>query len=69
MTKKLIDLSQEIYQGMPVYPGHVKTVIWEHHTHKETLKNIGTSYSYRTIGFHLFTMTYWLIFIIKYLLW
>jgi kynurenine formamidase len=25
---KIIDLSQEIYQGMPVYPGHLKTVIW-----------------------------------------
>ena len=25
-----IDLSQEIYTGMPVYPGHAKTVIWEH---------------------------------------
>jgi len=24
---KIIDLSQEIYTGMPVYPGHVKTVI------------------------------------------
>ena len=27
---ELIDLSQEIYQGMPVYPGHLKTVIWQH---------------------------------------
>lgn len=25
---KIIDLTQEIYQGMPVYPGHLKTVIW-----------------------------------------
>jgi len=50
MTKKIIDLSQEIYQGMPVYPGHVKTVIWEHHTHKETLKSIGTGFSYTTRG-------------------
>ena len=25
---RLVDLSQEIYQGMGVYPGHLKTVIW-----------------------------------------
>ena len=24
---KIIDLSQEIYQDMPVYPGHLKTII------------------------------------------
>jgi len=24
---KMIDLSQEIYTGMPVYPGHAKTVM------------------------------------------
>ena len=24
---RIIDLSQEIYQGMPVYPGHLKTVV------------------------------------------
>ena len=27
MTRKLIDLTQEIYNGMPVYPGHQRTVI------------------------------------------
>ena len=31
---KMIDLSQEIYTGMPVYPGHAKTVIWEHMSHE-----------------------------------
>ena len=30
LSGKIIDLSQEIYQGMPVYPGHLKTVIWTH---------------------------------------
>ncbi|MGI6485291.1 MAG: cyclase family protein [Tepidanaerobacteraceae bacterium] len=50
MAKKIIDLSQEIYQGMSVYPGHVKTLIWEHHTHQETLKTIGTGFSYATRG-------------------
>jgi hypothetical protein len=34
----LIDLTQEIYQGMNVYPGHLKTVIWEHASHAETAK-------------------------------
>ena len=35
---RLIDLSQEIYQGMNVYPGHLKTVVWDHHQHWETEK-------------------------------
>ena len=38
---RIVDLSQEIYQGMFVYPGHLKTVIWEHHSHEETAKNFG----------------------------
>ena len=33
---KIIDLSQEIYTGMPVYPGHLKTVIFTHVSHEET---------------------------------
>ena len=33
---RLVDLSQEIYQGMGVYPGHLKTVVWDHATHEET---------------------------------
>lgn len=47
---KLIDLTQEIYQGMPVYPGHLKTIIWEHHTHADTLASLGTGFSYTTRG-------------------
>lgn len=47
---KLIDLSQEIYQGMPVYPGHLKTVIWFHQTHEEVRRAIGTGFSYATCG-------------------
>lgn len=47
---EIIDLSQPIYQGMPVYPGHLKTVVWTHHTHDETLKQIGTGFSYETRG-------------------
>ncbi len=47
---KLIDLSQEIYQGMYVYPGHLKTVIWDHHLHEETVKNFEGGFSYRSKG-------------------
>lgn len=47
---KVIDLSQEIYQGMPVYPGHLKTVIWTHLTHEECQKQLGTGFSYETRG-------------------
>ncbi len=36
MTRKLIDLTQEIYNGMPVYPGHQRTVIFDVKTHEET---------------------------------
>lgn len=48
--KKIIDLSQEIYNGMPVYPGHAKTVIWEHMSHDESARIIGTGFSYRASG-------------------
>jgi kynurenine formamidase len=47
---KLIDLSQEIYQGMQVYPGHQKTVIWVHHTHEEIAKNFEGGFSYQSRG-------------------
>jgi len=29
---KIVDLSQDIYEGMKVYPGHLKTVQFEHAT-------------------------------------
>jgi kynurenine formamidase len=47
---RIIDLSQEIYTGMPVYPGHAKTVIWEHMSHEESGRTIGTGFSYRSSG-------------------
>src|SRR5215467_1319385 len=47
---RIIDLTQEIYQGMQVYPGHLKTVIWEHHTHEETVKNFEGGFSYQSRG-------------------
>jgi kynurenine formamidase len=36
MARKLIDLTQEIYNGMPVYPGHQRTVLFDVKTHEET---------------------------------
>lgn len=47
---KIVDLSQEIYSGMPVYPGHLKTVVWTHLSHEECQKNLGTGFSYETRG-------------------
>jgi kynurenine formamidase len=47
---RLVDLSQEIYQGMYVYPGHLKTVIWEHASHEETAKNFEGGFSFRSFG-------------------
>ena len=46
ITGTMIDLSQEIYTGMPVYPGHAKTVIWQHMSHEESKQMIGTGFSY-----------------------
>jgi kynurenine formamidase len=47
---KIVDLSQEIYTGMPVYPGHMKTVIFTHVSHEESLRQIGTGFSYHASG-------------------
>lgn len=47
---KAIDLTQEIYTGMPVFPGHAKTVVFDTVTHKETGRNLTDGYSYRTNG-------------------
>lgn len=46
----LVDLSQEIYQGMPVYAGHLKTVVFQHHTHEETAPNFDSDFSYQSLG-------------------
>ena len=53
LTGKIIYLSQEIYQGMPVYPGHLKTVIWTHLSHEECRRQLGTGFSYETRGIML----------------
>jgi kynurenine formamidase len=37
---RIVDLSQDIYEGMQVYPGHLKTVQFEHATHEENLAHL-----------------------------
>lgn len=47
MTLKMIDLSQEIYQGMTIYPIHQKTFIMTNQTHEESMAATGS----KTLGF------------------
>lgn len=47
---RVVDLSQEIYQGMPVYPGHLSTVMWEYHTHEGTAGAFESELTYATRG-------------------
>ena len=49
----LVDLSQDIYQGMPVYPGHLKTVLFDHASHEETAVRFEGGFSFQTKGFLL----------------
>jgi kynurenine formamidase len=46
----IVDLSQPIYKGMPVYPGHLATVVFDFHTHAETLGKFESDLSYATKG-------------------
>ena len=48
---KLVDLSQDIYQGMQVYPGHLKTVVFDHASHEETALRFVGGFSFQTKGF------------------
>ena len=50
---RLIDLSVDIYQGMNVYPGHLKTVVFQHATHEETRPRFEGGFSFQTMGFML----------------
>ena len=50
---RIIDLSQDIYEGMKVYPGHLKTVQFEHATHEETAPRFDGGFSFQTTGFML----------------
>lgn len=58
-TQKFLitELSRPIYTGMPVYPGHPKTVVWDHLTHLETDKN-GFSYAVKGLMFSDHTSTH-----------
>lgn len=49
----LIDLSQDIYEGMQVYPGHLKTVTFQHATHEETAPRFDSGFSFQTLGIML----------------
>ncbi|QQK81024.1 cyclase family protein [Salicibibacter cibi] len=42
---KLVDLSQEIYNGMPVFPLHQKTFIFQNKTHEESKKEVGFEFA------------------------
>ncbi len=50
MKGKLVDLSQEIYNGMPVYPGHQRTAIFEAKNHEESRAVNRTAFSSTTMG-------------------
>jgi kynurenine formamidase len=50
---RIVDLSQDIYEGMKVYPGHLKTVQFEHATHDETAPRFDSGFSFQTTGFLL----------------
>lgn len=45
MGLRLIDLSQEIYQGMPVFPPHQKTMIFPNMSHDESKKKLGFEFA------------------------
>ncbi|WP_276352128.1 cyclase family protein [Cohnella caldifontis] len=45
MGIRLIDLSQEIYQGMPVFPPHQKTMIFPNMSHEESKRKLGFEFA------------------------
>jgi kynurenine formamidase len=47
---RIIDLSQEIDTGVPVYPGHLKTVLFDHASHEETAPRFEGGFSFQTKG-------------------
>ena len=49
----MVDLSQPIYQGMPVYAGHLPTVVFDYHRHADTLGKFESDFSYATKGLML----------------
>lgn len=50
---QIVDLSQDIYEGMQVYPGHLKTVQFVHVTHEETSPRFESDFSFQTSGLML----------------
>src|ERR1700744_5365573 len=49
-VKRIVDLSQEIYDGMPVYAGHLETKVWQHHRFEDTAKNFDSDFAYQSLG-------------------
>jgi kynurenine formamidase len=47
---ELVDLSQEIYEGMPLYAGHLETLIFAHDTHEMTAPRFEGGFSYASNG-------------------
>lgn len=45
MSIRLIDLSQEIYHGMPVFPPHQKTMIFPNMSHEEAKEKLGFEFA------------------------
>lgn len=45
MGIQVIDLSQEIYQGMPVFPPHQKTMIFPNMSHEESRRKLGFEFA------------------------
>jgi kynurenine formamidase len=50
---RLVDLSQEIYEGMPVYTGHLETVVWQHRSHADTAPLFESDFSFQSLGITL----------------
>ena len=49
MSYRIIDLSQEIFQGMSVFPMHQKTMIFPNITHQESLDKFGFMFATNNI--------------------
>lgn len=49
MSYRIIDLTQEIFQGMPVFPMHQKTMIFPNISHEESLKKFGFMFATNNI--------------------
>ena len=47
---RIVDLSQEIYEGMPLYKGHLETKVWQHHTFADTAPNFDSDFAYQSLG-------------------